>query len=174
MPFAAQPKEVKGGLLDHAIYETRAKAIRENIDFQKHVSGALAKRYEGAEPSKYVEERIYPAFPSDGDERLKDGFHKDPWPDRVETCGRFEDQRLSELGMRLIYIEHPAVLASAERRRWERWVQDRLTTDKNVPWTTIPKAMGQLRDIKRSATPEVQPQLDAIAEYLEKLAEPSR
>ena len=70
------------------------------------------------------------------------------------------------------YTWHPD-----QRETWVREMPPEAQTalaHPDVPWTTITKAMGQLRDIERSATPEVQPQLDAIAEYLEKLAEPSR
>ena len=166
MPFSMPPDAVKGPSLDEATYRARAQAIRENSAFQDRVGEALTQRYAGKEPSPYVEKQIYDGF-FDGDDTERCArFHKVPWPARVELCDQFSDLRLRELGKRLIYLEQPDALSPADRAYWRQWETYRLTTEEDVPWTSIPKALLELGDMRRRAIPEATAQLQAIETYL--------
>lgn len=174
MPFTAKPAGgTKSGQLEEEIYRRRARAIRQDNNFQDRVSQALIKKRSLAEvePSPYVEGRIYDAFSSAEDEALKREFHRVPWSARLGICRQFSDQRLVELGRRLIYFEHPEVLTRGELEGMNQWLAEHILTDGDVPWTTIPKALIEVGDLKRTASRDVLPQLREIERYLEGLAE---
>jgi hypothetical protein len=58
-----------------------------------------------------------------------------------------------------------------ERERMNQWLAERILTDGDVPWTTIPKALIEVGDLKRTASRDVLPQLREIERYLQGLAE---
>ena len=172
MPFSAKPAGgSKSGQFKEEIYRRRARAIRDDSNFQDRVSQALIKKRSEVEIEPYVESRIYEAFSSDEDEALRYEFHRVSWSARWTICQKFSDQRLAELGRRLIYFEHPEVLMAGDTERMNQWLADRILTDADVPWTTIPKALIELDDLKRTASPNVLSQLRTIGHYLEGLAE---
>ena len=145
--------------------------IKDNKGFQERASAALKGRREDAEPSPYVEGQIYDGFPTDDDETLRAEFHKIPWSKRPELCRQFSDKRLRELGIRLLYNEHPEVLSYRERERMNQWLTERLLTERDVPWTTISKAVIDLEDMKLNATSaEERRQCKEIEKYLHGLA----
>lgn len=170
MPLAMKPEEIKGQRLDDETYHNYATLIQQNEEFQNQVSETLPRRFEDKAPSPYVEKRMYDNFIEDEDKDLCVHFHEVPWSSRVELCEQFSDERLKELGMRLIFVEHPEVLSTANRARLEQWVNHRVATEEDVPWSTVPKASIELADIQRAATAEAMPQLDAIKDYLVALA----
>ncbi len=74
------------------------------------------------------------------------------------------------LAFEIIYGERSDALSAGEHARWAQWESHRLTTEEDVPWTTISKAMIELGDIRRKAVPGATSQLQAIEEYLKQLA----
>jgi exodeoxyribonuclease-1 len=171
MPFTSKPPCTKGAWLGEDVYGQRARMIKDNKGFQERVSAALKGRRDDAEPSPYVEGQIYDGFPTDVDERLKAEFHKIPWSKRPEVCRKFSDKRLRELGLRLVFVEHPEVLPNRERERMHQWLAERLLTEADVPWTTINKAVIDLEDMKlRVTSVEERRQCKEIEKYLRGLA----
>jgi exodeoxyribonuclease I len=122
--------------------------IREAKEFRERVAQALTMRFEDGDASDYVEQRIYEGFPSRPDERLMTDFHNASWEDRHAICGRFADERLAEIGLKLIFAEQPNVLPADVRRSIEEQFQKRLAADGAVPWMTISKAKTDLATLK--------------------------
>ena len=75
-------------------------------------------------------------------------FHTSPWEERPEIVAKIEDDRLKELGNRLIFIERPDVLSEEARHRFNDWYRERFVTDEDVPWLTIKSAFEELEELK--------------------------
>jgi len=126
----------------------KARAVREHPTFAANVASAVANRYPPRDAPEHVEQRIYVGFPSRADERRMESFHAQPWEERMEAVSQFEDDRLRELGERLIYIESPEVLPDETRQHHDAWLHDRFHTDADVPWVTIGSAIEELAELK--------------------------
>ena len=57
---------------------------------------------------------------------------------------KLEDQRLKQLGLRLIYFEKPDALDGETRAGFERWNAERLLGGDQVPWLTLDLALEEL------------------------------
>lgn len=165
MPFDMIPDEIRGARHDDATYLERARLIQEDDGFQHRLGQALARRYEDVEPSPYVEGKIYDGFASADDQGRMERFHRRPWQERYELCDELDDERFAELGRRLIYVEQPDALPDAMRARLDHWVADRMLTDADVPWTTIPKALQEVDDLRGRGLEDEQV-LDEIRRFL--------
>lgn len=128
----------------------KARAVREHPTFAANVASAVANRYLPRDAPEHVEQRIYEGFPSRADERRMTTFHDQPWEERMETVLQLEDDRLRELGERLIYIENPDVLPDEIRQRHDAWRHDRFHADGDVPWVTIGSAIEELAELRSS------------------------
>ena len=118
----------------------------------------------------YVEGKIYDGFASSGDQGRMEQFHDASWSERYALCDQLEDERFAELGRRLIYLEEPDALPDTDRTRFDRWVTDRMLTEEDVPWTTIPKALQEIDDLRRQS-PEGVARLEEIRDFLLALAD---
>ena len=171
MSFASRPPATKAPWLGDDLYRQRAHMIKDNKGFQERVSAALKGRRDDAEASPYVEGQIYDGFPTDGDESLQAEYHQIPWSKRPELCRQFSDKRLRELGLRLVYVEHPEVLSYKDRERMNRWLAERLLNESEVPWTTVFRALIDLEDMKLTAiSAEERRQCKEIENYLHGIA----
>ena len=125
-------------------------AIREHPTFGVNVGRAVADRYPPFDAPAYVEQRIFEGFPSRADGSLMEAFHASPWSERQGIVSRLQDDRLRELGERLIYLESPDVLQEGIRRRYDDWRNARIHAGPDVPWTTIGSAVEELTDLATS------------------------
>ena len=148
----------------------RIELIRDREDFHQRVSEALARRFPEDEPSHFVEQRIYDGFAGRADEQLMDEFHRLEWEDRLGLCDRFDDPRLKEISRRLVYIERPKCLTQDELSDMDSWMKERLLSDDEVPWTTIPKAKSALEDLRKNASGSDVSFLEDIDRFLNELA----
>ncbi|WP_413717945.1 hypothetical protein [Silicimonas sp. MF1-12-2] len=53
-------------------------------------------------------------------------FHAATWPERAELVETFEDDRLRELGRRIVFLERPDALRPELRTGLETWLHNRL------------------------------------------------
>ena len=75
-------------------------------------------------------------------------FHKAPWPERAEVVETFEDDRLQELGRRLVFLETPEALHPHRRKVWEAWLQNRRQGREGVAaGRTVGDAFAELEQI---------------------------
>lgn len=165
MPFDMEPDEMRGERLPLEVYQERAAAIRDNAQFQQRLGEAMVRRYEDVETSPYVEGRIYDGFAPPQDQTLMNQFHGRPWEERLEICDQLQDERFVELGRRLIYAERPDVLPDDIRHEIQNAMSQRVSSEEDVPWTTVQKALQEANDLKRRE-PDQTEELDAIIEFL--------
>ena len=104
----------------------RATQLAKDGKFTQRVGNALAQRYPPWPPAEVVEKRMYEGFPSRADEARMTGFHAAPWPERAGLVETLEDDRLRELGRRILFFERPDLLYPNRRKTFEAWLTNRL------------------------------------------------
>ena len=160
-PAASAPD----GLIDLATATARARVVREREGLAAAVTEALTRRVRQERALPWVESRIGQGLPGQADERLMHRLHRVPWPERAALAAELADERYVELAYRLLFCERPDVLAPPDRDRLAAWVRDRLFTEDDVPWMTVPKARRALAELR--ALPDADPaRLDEIEALL--------
>jgi len=146
---------------------SRADAVMRAEAFPQRVAEALAKRYPPFEAAKIVEARIYEGFPSPADQRRMTAFHQAPPSGRAKIVETFEDDRLKELGRRLVFYEHPQALDPQRRSVLAEWIKNRRQGRADVTaGRTLADALEEIGEI--SASGEVgDPAICAIRNWLE-------
>ena len=126
---------------------------------------ALAQRFPPREPSLIVEERIYEGFPSRADERRMAAFHRANGAERAELVESFEDDRLRELGRRLVYFENRDEFDPARRAQLDTWLNNRRLGREGVAaGRTIDAAQTELEELASSS--EHATELGEIRDFL--------
>ena len=137
------------------------------MDFQQRVSKALAAHYPPGEPSKIVEQRIYEGFPSRKDEERMRAFHLANWTQRAQIAETFEDDRLRELGRRLVFLEAPTSLQPAVREQFETWLHNRRHGREGVnAGRTLTDALDEIADLAENADGEQIEVIETIRAWL--------
>lgn len=98
-----------------SVIASRARHIQNNKPFQCKVGDAIDGRYAEQPPAPFVERRIYDAFPNPGDTRLAAMFHKARWDSRRVILDKVVDERIRELGLRLLALGAHAQLSADEQ-----------------------------------------------------------
>ena len=128
--------------------ERRAARLRKDERLCQRLVTAFEATRTKRESSVHVEEKIYDGFYNSEDQELMEVFHQSAWTERAAIASVFEDPRLRELGMRLIYTERPDVLDPQLRRKFEIEFARRLVgTNRSTPWLTLPEAIEQVEDL---------------------------
>jgi len=123
----------------------RASQIVQDGVFAARVGQALAQRYPPWPAEEVVEKRMYEGFPSRADEGRMQAFHAATWPERPELVETFEDDRLRELGRRIVFLEQPEVLRPEFHQGLETWLHNRLHGREGVEaGRTIGDALAEL------------------------------
>ena len=128
--------------------EHRAARLRKDERLCQRLVAAFEATRAGRERSVHLEEQIYEGFFNSEDQELMEFFHRAAWTERAAIVSAFEDPRLRELGMRVIYTERPDVLDPELRRKFEIEFARRLVgTNGTTPWLTLPEAIEQVEDL---------------------------
>jgi exodeoxyribonuclease-1 len=155
---------------DLALYNERAARVREHAGFRANLATALANRFADREPSPYPEGTLYSGgFLSNDDARACARWHASPWEDRAAIAAGFGDERLKAFANRLALLEAPQTLSPAGWQKGQAWLRDRLTTQTDVPWLTLPKALGEIAMLRQTLPAGDAAQhahLDAIERWL--------
>ena len=155
LPITAIPASLMSRTLTRDELIRRARLIRGHRVFQERLSDALSAAGAAPEPAPtaaQLEERIYEAFPSDGDAVLLRQFHEAPWPQRLKVADQMTDQRYVEMARRLIHIEQPELLAASDRARFDEWRAKRIHASvPDIPWMTVPKAYEEIKRLEKTA-----------------------
>jgi exodeoxyribonuclease-1 len=146
---------------------TRISLIKENDAFQLRLSEALSQRYGPREPSDHVEEQIYDGFYTHPDKQRIQRFHNTSWDQRHPICNEFEDIRLRNLGIRLIYNFDPQLIPEDDRRQHQGWINHRITAQ-DASWLTIEKALIELDELARKNEDE-RDEFDNLRRYFKNL-----
>lgn len=130
---------------DLPLYNERAARVGGHAGFRSNLATALANRFADREPSPYPEATLYSGgFLSNDDARACARWHASPWEDRAAISAGFGDERLKAFANRLALLEAPQTLSPAGWQKGQAWLGDRLTTQADVPWLTLPKALSEV------------------------------
>jgi exodeoxyribonuclease-1 len=141
--------------LSDAVYHDRARQIRQHPTFQRHLTAALKNRFADREPSPYPEATLYAGgFLSDADTRHCARWHELPWDRRPALAKLMEDLRLQAFANRQMFLEAPECLSPAAWRKGRDWLRERLTTEAEVPWLTLPRAIMEVAELRASLDPQ--------------------
>lgn len=125
-----------------------ASAVAERPDFRSRVGAALARRFIDREEPEHVEERIYSGFYSGEDKRALREFQASDWERRAEIIESLADERIKQLGRRIIYSNAPKLLPDSYLRGAADQIRARwLSNDREAPWTTHAMIDQQLFEI---------------------------
>jgi len=98
-----------------------------------------------------VEDKIYQGFYSAIDKHLLAQFQNASWGERHQMLSQFHDQRLQELGLRLIATNAPELLSDEQRQvfaqAWANKWNAEDTTD--TPWMTTARFHRELAEIQK-------------------------
>ena len=127
----------------------KCEFLKESRQFQMMVSDALDSRFEPVNVGKLeVEEKIYTGFFDSTDRHLLDQFQEATWPDRAVLIKSFKDDRLRQLGQRLLAFYAPELLSNDQKSRFTEFLQFRWkATGSDVKWNTIDKISTDLSEI---------------------------
>lgn len=157
-------------LRDLALYNERAARIREHAGFRANLATALTNRFADRELSPYPEATLYGGgFLSNDDARACARWHASPWEDRATVAAGFSDERLKAFANRLTLLEAPQMLSPAGWQKGQAWLRDRLTTQADVPWLTLPEALAETAILRQTLPvddPARHAHLDAIERWL--------
>jgi len=126
------------------------ETIKEANKLQILVSEVLSERYADTEQTNLeVEEKIYSGFYGNADKELLEQFQTASWPERVSIINDFTDERLKQLGKRLIAFYAPELLTDEQRSAFKAFVQRRWNTSMDeAPWTTAEHIWASLDELK--------------------------
>ena len=127
--------------------------VEENIDFRKIVSECIINRYESDEDDdeKTIEEKIYGGFYSNEDKAILENFQLSTWEERLNLLSRFSDERLIQLGRRLIAFNAPELLTTKEKNAFDEYLKNKWEAeDTKSNWTTVSKIKDQLKELEEN------------------------
>lgn len=151
----------------------RAKVLAQAPELRQRLIGAMTARYPTTTDAKpqQVEQQIFNGFYGWKDKaRLKE-FQRADWPRRQEITVSFEDDRLRQLGTRLVAFYGPQLLSENERRHYLAWRSDRWNApvDAGNDWMTFEKAHQALSEMKAAAVhdPSILEEIEAFIARIE-------
>ena len=127
--------------------------IENNIDFRKTVSESIIDRYESDkdDDEKTIEEKIYGGFYSNEDKSILEQFQLASWEERLNLLSRFSDERLKQLGRRLIAFNAPELLTTNEIDAFDAYLKNKWENeDEKSNWTTVSKIKDQLKELEKN------------------------
>lgn len=149
--------------------ERKFLSIQNHPTFAANVGRVLADRYPDKEPSEFVEQRMYDGFLTTPDSILLDDFHDRPWRERSAILKQLGDERLRELGERLIYLEYPNALEESKRLEYDAWIGKRFHAEGDVPWLTVEAAKEELMNFREEDNGDKEPIFLDIEHFLNEL-----
>ena len=130
------------------------------------------KELSGSQEDIMAEETLYTGgFPNNNDQKLKQQFQGESWPNRYNLCQQFSDKRFSYFGLRLIYEECPEVLPLSVRDKIDRSVTNQLTSVNKEKWKTCDDFDKEIEIIENDPKTKDQDfiyELKDIKKYFEK------
>jgi exodeoxyribonuclease I len=126
--------------------------IEDKIDFRKTVSECIIDRYKSndEDDEKTIEQKIYGGFYSNQDKSILEQFQLGSWEERLNLLPRFSDERLKQLGRRLIAFNAPELLTTKQQDEFNAYLKNKWASEeKKTEWTTIKdvkEQLGKLRD----------------------------
>ena len=89
-------------------------------------------------------------FYSNEDKSILEQFQLGSWEERLNLLPRFSDERLKQLGRRLIAFNAPELLTTKQQDEFNAYLKNKWASEeKKTEWTTIKdvkEQLGKLRD----------------------------
>ncbi len=150
------------------VYRDRARAVWAHPTFLRQLALALEVQYADREASPWPEAQLYSGgFVLDADVAACRRFHEIEWKFREHhATWHIRDPRLRSLALRQIFLNAPEALSPEAWRRGQDWMRHRLTTEDEVPWLTIPKALTRCDELAATIEPGSLAALDEIRAWL--------
>ena len=145
-PVDDTPEIAKALSIDQEERLRRANVLAENEEFRGRLISAFLSTRKPWESSPHVEEQIYDAFLTREDEQFSSVFHDLSWVDRYDHLDQISDERIKELGQRLIHAEKPDSLPKDIKTILDQENAQRMITGvpgEESPWLTIPEAISE-------------------------------
>lgn len=150
----------------------RVRLIAEAPEFRRRVTAAMATRKEltSALERPPVEQQIFNGFYSRSDKALLKEFQAADWPRRQEIITSFGDERLRQLGRRLVASYAPELLSEKERRKYPAWRRERWHAAEHLEteWMTLGKARHAVAELRNTFSSNLG-LLDEIEEFISNL-----
>lgn len=169
VPFDWPSGYVKGNVPSDEVLHERAGQIRDAVEFRERLAEALPLRYEPKEPSEHAEERIYDGFPDEANKALMAKFHITSPEGRYDVTQQFTDERLRELGVRMLCALDEISVPENDLASYWTWVQSRHYGEQEKGWRTVVQAMTEIDDLERE-NPGDSDEFDRLREYIYSIA----
>ena len=145
----------------------RATLLQDDVDLRERFIQAFEQSRAEYEPWPHVEQQIHDTFISDKVKRRLAVFHQSPWEERSALLEEIEDQRLKQLGRRLIFIERPDVLPPSTRLQMTVAMARRVITgDGAGTWRCLEHAIEEADELIALASEEQLILLNEHRDYL--------
>ncbi len=135
-------------------YRARAERIRAHHGFVARLTAVLGRQFSDRAIASEPEEQIYDRFVAKLDQAHSRRWHEIAWEQR-DRFGQavIADSRLQAFSRRMVFEAAPATMTPQDRAAMTTWLVDRLLTDVERPWTTIPAARRRLAALVEASDP---------------------
>ena len=100
---------------------------------------------------KTIEEKIYGGFYSNEDKSILEQFQLASWEERLNLLSRLSDERLKQLGRRLIAFNAPKLLTQKEHDAFDTYLKHKWESeDEKAEWITTIKVKEQLEELEKN------------------------
>lgn len=135
-------------------YKARAKRIRAYQGFVARLTAVLGRQFSNRDIASEPEKQIYDRFVTKLDQAHSRRWHEIAWEQR-DRFGQavIGDPRLQEFSRRMVFESAPETMTPTDREAMTTWLVDRLLTDGERPWMTIPAARRRLAALGVASDP---------------------
>lgn len=148
-------------------YRARARRIRDDHGFVARLAAVLGRQFSDRPIGPEPEEQIFDRFVTKPDQAHSRRWHEIGWEQRDRFAQAvIDDPRLQAFSRRIVFEAAPATMAPADRAGMKAWLVDRLLTDIDRPWTTIPAARRRLAELAAACDPADAERLRHIGEIV--------
>lgn len=119
----------------------KAKALKGNGDFKGLFAEACKLLKQVDYPNEHIEQKIFSGFVSWKDSAVMKKFHAAKPDDKFAVLNEFDDERLQELGERMLCVDFSDHLPADVMVEFKESVSNKLKAEGDVPFLTIPKAI---------------------------------
>ncbi|MDA9960524.1 hypothetical protein N9D19_03240, partial [Planktomarina temperata] len=137
-------------------WEHICAVIESNEAFQAMVSKCLENKYSDTEDiDLMVEEKIFAGFYSYQDKELLQKCQTSNWTGRLALLGEIQDERIQQLGRRLIAFNARHLLDDKYQNVVQEYLADKWSAgEADVRWATIASVHAQLSELEKEGFDE--------------------
>jgi len=166
MPLWEAPEELFEGSSCEELEDRAAQIVQDEGLKTRLLNSFVETRAKYAEPT-HVEEMLYTKFSSWNDAALCSRFHAAPWSEKLVFAQSFEDDRLREFALRLIYFESRSSLTAETVQKMDVDLAHRLMSSETKP-PSVEQALRQVDEARFSSQgdPEATALLEGYGTFL--------